>query len=100
MILRQYLHTDPVAISYLFGCAGHGAGAVVDPVGDIAPYLDAAQRAGMRIHYVVDTHLHADHLSAGRPLAAAAGADYVLFAEAQAALPFRKVRDGDVLELG
>lgn len=100
MILRQYLHTDPVAISYLFGCAGHGAGAVVDPVGDIAPYLDAAQRAGMRIHYVVDTHLHADHLSAGRALAAAAGADYVLFAEAQAALPFRKVRDGDVLELG
>ena len=100
MILRQYLQTDPVAISYLFGCAGHGAGAVVDPLGDIAPYLDAAQRAGMRIHYVVDTHLHADHLSAGRALATAAGADYVLFAEAQAALPFRKVRDGDVLELG
>jgi len=100
MILRQYLHTDPGAISYLFGCAGHAAGAVVDPFGDIAPYLDAAQRAGMRIRYVVDTHLHADHLSAGRALADAAGADYVLFAEAQAALPFRKVRDGDVLDLG
>lgn len=100
MILRQYLHTDPIAISYLFGCAGHAAGAVVDPVGDVAPYLDAAQSAGMRIRYVIDTHLHADHLSAGRALAAAAGADYALFAEAQAALPFRKVRDGDVLDLG
>jgi hypothetical protein len=22
MILRQFLHTDPVAISYLFGCGG------------------------------------------------------------------------------
>ena len=37
MILRQFLHTDPVAISYLFGCGGKSMGAVVDPVGNIAP---------------------------------------------------------------
>ena len=36
MILRQFLHTDPVAVSYLFGCGGRAAAAVVDPVGDIA----------------------------------------------------------------
>lgn len=100
MILRQYLHTDPVAISYLFGCAGHAAAAVVDPVGDVTPYLVAAEDAGMRIRYVIDTHLHADHLSAGRTLAEAAGAEYVLFAEAEATFPFRGVRDGEVLELG
>jgi len=33
MILRPFLHTDPVAISYLFGCGGKAAAAVVDPVG-------------------------------------------------------------------
>jgi hydroxyacylglutathione hydrolase len=54
----------------------------------------------MRIRYVVDTHLHADHLSAGQALAQAAGAEYVLFAEAAANFPFRGVRDGAVLELG
>jgi hypothetical protein len=32
MILRQFLHTDPVGISYLFGCGGKATGAVVDPV--------------------------------------------------------------------
>lgn len=100
MILRQYLHADPVAISYLFGCAGHAAAAIIDPIGDAAFYLNAAQGAGMRILYVIDTHLHADHLSNGRALAGAAGADYVLFAEAEAALPFHRVRDGDVLKLG
>jgi len=100
MILRQFLHSDPVAISYLFGCGGKAAGAVVDPVGDIAAYIDAAAKAGMRILYVIDTHLHADHVSSGRALAEAAGADYVLFHEARAAPPFRGVRDGDVLELG
>ena len=100
MILRQYLHSDPVGASYLFGCAGRAAAAVVDPVGDIAPYLRAAEETGMRIRYVIDTHLHADHVSSGRRLAEAAGADYVLFADAKVTFPFRGAHDGEVLELG
>ena len=84
MILRQFLHSDPVAASYLFGCGGKASGAVVDPVGDIAPYLQAAEALGMRILYVIDTHLHADHISSARALAAASGAEYVLFAFAAA----------------
>jgi len=100
MILRPFLHSDPVAISYLFGCGGKAAAAVIDPVGDIAPYLKATQETGMRILYVIDTHLHADHLSAGRQLAEAAGAEYVLFADADATQPFRGVRDREVLLLG
>jgi glyoxylase-like metal-dependent hydrolase (beta-lactamase superfamily II) len=100
MILRQFLHSDPVGISYLFGCGGKATGAVVDPVGDIQPYLQAADNAGMRIHFVIDTHVHADHLSAGRALAAAAGAEYVLSTEAGVSFPHRGVRDGDVLPLG
>src|SRR6516225_6522243 len=99
MILRQFLHADPVGVSYLFGCGGKAVGAVVDPVGDVERYLDTAEETGLRIRYVVDTHIHADHLSSGRALAGAAGAEYVLFADA-AAGPFRAVRDGDRLELG
>jgi glyoxylase-like metal-dependent hydrolase (beta-lactamase superfamily II) len=100
MILRQFLHSDPVGISYLFGCGGKATGAVVDPVGDIQPYLQAADNAGMRIHFVIDTHVHADHLSAGRELAAAAGAEYVLSADAGVSFPHMAVRDGEVLPLG
>jgi glyoxylase-like metal-dependent hydrolase (beta-lactamase superfamily II) len=100
MILRQYLHTDPVAASYLFGCGGKAVGAVVDPVGDIAPYLATAEAAGLKLRYVADTHLHADHISGGRALAEAAGAEYVLFAGANARFPFKGVSDGEVLELG
>ena len=69
MIIRQFLHQEPVGISYLFGCGGRAAGAVVDPVGEIEPYMRAAEAVGMRIHFVIDTHVHADHLSAGRQLA-------------------------------
>ena len=66
MILRQFLHTEPVAASYVFGCGGKAVGAVVDPLGDVASYLHKAEQTGMRIRYVIDTHLHADHVS-GRP---------------------------------
>jgi hydroxyacylglutathione hydrolase len=100
MILRQFLHTDPVAASYVFGCGGKAIGAVVDPLGDTAPYLRTSEGTGMRIRYVIDTHLHADHVSAARELAKVTGAEYVLFADANVNFPFRKVRDGDVLELG
>jgi len=101
VILRQYLHTDPViALSYLFGCAGRAAGAVVDPVGDPASYLEAATALGLRLRYVIDTHVHADHLSSGRELARAAGADYLLHASSEPAFPFSGVHDKDMLPLG
>ena len=101
MILRQYLHTDPtVAASYLVGCGGQGMAMVVDPVFDPAEYLREAQAQGVRIAYVIDTHVHADHLSTGRMLADAAGAPYVLHADSGATPPFHAVRDGDVLTLG
>jgi hydroxyacylglutathione hydrolase len=51
-------------------------GAVVDPLGDVARYLRTAEDTGMRIRYAIDTPLHADHVSAGRELAKAAGAEY------------------------
>lgn len=101
MIVRHYLHTDPaVAVSYLFGCGGKAAGAVVDPVESPAFYLREAEALGLTIRYVIDTHVHADHVSTGRALAEAAGAEYVLHESAGAAYPFRAVRDGDQLALG
>jgi hydroxyacylglutathione hydrolase len=100
MILRQFLHTDPVAISYLFGCSGRAACAVVDPLGDIEPYQRVADETGMRIRFVVDTHIHADHRSAGRALASAARAEYVLHAGVDVAFPIHAARDGDRLALG
>jgi hydroxyacylglutathione hydrolase len=101
MILRQYLDTDPVvAISYLVGCGSRGTAAVVDPIGDPDRYLRASEKTGMAITYVIDTHLHADHLSSGLELARTAGAEYALHETAGATYDFRALRDGERLALG
>ena len=75
-------------------------GAVCDPIEQIEPYLRVAQETGMKIHYVIDTHVHADHVSGGRRLAEATGADYVLRASAGAQFPFHGVAENEQLELG
>ena len=101
MIIRQFLHTEPVvAASYFVGCGGKQLAVVVDSVDEPRVYLDIAARTNTRIRYVVDTHVHADHRSTGRMLADEAGAEYVLHADVDARFPFRGVRDGDRLEIG
>lgn len=54
----------------------------------------------MKVRYVIDTHVHADHISAGRTLAELAGAKYVLHARAGARYQFLGVNEGEVLALG
>ena len=52
-----------------------------------------------RLRYVIDTHIHADHVSGARRLAAH-GAELCLHEAAQVAYPFRPLSDGEELELG
>jgi len=101
MIFRQYLDREPViAVSYLFGCPTEGVGAVVDPIGDIGRYLKEAEEGTVAIRYVIDTHMHADHISVGRELAEAAGAEYVGFAGTKTGYEYKGVEDGEILRMG
>src|SRR5215468_11193253 len=63
-------------------------------------YLRVARESQIDIRHVIDTHVHADHISSGRRLAELAGAQYVLHASAQASYPFLAVNENDVLDLG
>src|SRR5690349_18220651 len=56
--------------SYVVACGETCAGVVVDPeLSQIDKTLGIVAKAGVRVHYVVDTHTHADHFSASRELA-------------------------------
>jgi glyoxylase-like metal-dependent hydrolase (beta-lactamase superfamily II) len=73
---------------------------VCDPINDVELYVRTAEESGLQICYVIDTHLHADHLSGGRELAERTGAQYILHESARTRYAFRGVNDGDVLDLG
>ena len=77
-----------------------GVAALVDPQRDVDQYQTVAQREGVRITHVYETHLHNDFLSGGRELAAQNGARIVASAESGLEFDYRPTRDGDVLALG
>ena len=71
-----------------------------DPIDDPDLYVRVAEENRLNLRYVIDTHLHADHVSGGRRLAEISGAEYVLHESADTQYAFRRVRDGEVLALG
>lgn len=100
MFFKQRAGNDGT-LSYFFGCAGKGEAVAVDVVaGDEPWFVEQARAAGARITRVIDTHVHADHYSGGRKLAALTGAKYCLHESAGVQFPFTGLRDGEVIEAG
>lgn len=98
----QFQRPAKACLSYVVGIPG-GNCIVVDPTRHPQPYLDLAAEHDMTITHVIDTHVHADHISGGPALSAQLGVEYHLPPEdAGGVVPFpnRPLRDGDELDLG
>ncbi len=65
--LYQIIRPAKGCISYLIASGNEAL--VVDPGRHIAIYEELARKLGVTIRHVVDTHLHADHISGGHALA-------------------------------
>ncbi|HNG21811.1 MAG TPA: MBL fold metallo-hydrolase [Candidatus Obscuribacter sp.] len=84
--------------SYLIGSEGEAA--VIDPQRDVDQYIEAAEKAGLAIKYIFETHLHADFVSGHKELSERTGADIVFGAKAGAAFPHIAAHDGDIFRIG
>lgn len=100
MYVQQFFTDGLGCASYLIGCEGAGVAAVIDPDRDVQKYLDVAQAHGLKITHILETHLHADHISGNTDLAARTGADIYLHAQAGAEFLHQTIKDGDHLQLG
>ena len=101
MFFRQLLNDETACASYLFGCATHNQFAVVDPHVDlIEDYVAVAQRQGVPIVAVLDTHVQADHVSGLPELVARTGARAYLPAGAGVEFDHHPLADGEVVKLG
>ena len=87
--------------SYLVGCAELCAAALIDPeISLIDRYLALAARDGLRIHYLIDTHTHADHFSATRQLARRLEAQVAMHRLSPAPFVTLPLDDGEMLAVG
>ena len=85
-------------LSYLIASAGEAL--VVDPSLDDRVYLDLAAGLGVQIVGVLDTHVHADHLSRARSLSEGLGVPRYLPAQERVDCPFTPLAEGDVVPFG
>ena len=100
MYFRQILHDEKACASYIVGCPTVGICSVVDPQGDPQSYVDQIENNGMALKYVIETHVHADHVSAARELAEFSGATLYYGPGADVHYPHETLSEGQELPLG
>src|SRR5437667_2654414 len=98
MFFKQYYLSCLAHASYVIGDGGEAA--VVDPRRDVDEYLADCEAVGLRIKYILETHLHADFVSGHIELARRTGATICLGHRAGAEFPHRTLRVGDEIRLG
>lgn len=88
-------------MSYVVGCGDTCSAAVIDPeLTQMDRYAAILTASGLRLHYVIDTHTHADHFSATRELARRAGVPSVMHRRSCAPYVDVRVDDGETLIIG
>ncbi|MDP8950081.1 MAG: MBL fold metallo-hydrolase [Actinomycetota bacterium] len=94
----QVRRTGKGCLSYLIGSGGEAA--VIDAVVDPEVYLGLAEERGWRITRVLDTHVHADHLSRSRLLSDLLGAELHVPEGAPVSYPFSALAEGAEVRIG
>ena len=94
----QVRRTGKGCLSYVVGLDSEAA--VIDPSVDPAVYCTIAESRGWKIVSVVETHVHADHLSRALPLCRRTGAVLSMPEQQRVSFPFAPIRDGQTLPLG
>lgn len=100
MYFKQILDERCGCASYLIASRQSHEAAIVDPSIETAQYRPLLEERGFKLRYVIDTHVHADHVSGGRRLAAEHGAELCLHESAKVTYPFRGLANGEALPLG
>src|SRR5688572_15117800 len=94
MFVKRFFEPSIAQSSYLIGCAKTGEAIVIDANRDIEQYTEAANREGLRVTHVTETHIHADYVSGSRELALKTGVRLFLSDEGDADWKYQFVGDG------
>lgn len=99
MMKIEQIYTGCLAQGAYYIVSGNEA-VVIDPLREIQPYVDRAEKDGVKIKYVFETHFHADFVSGHIDLANATGATIVYGPGAQTDFAAHIANDGEEFKVG
>lgn len=100
MYFKQILDERCGCASYLIASRQTNEAAIIDPAINVEQYDALLAERGFTLKLIIDTHVHADHVSGARLLREKHGAELCLHESAQVTYPFRGLKDGEELPLG
>ncbi len=101
MVFRQLFDTDSHTYTYLLGSPGARAAVLIDPVDrHLEAYLELLRKLGLSLKYSIETHVHADHITASGRLRQETGAETAVSRLCGAGGANHQLMDGDLLEFG
>ncbi len=101
MIFRQLFDAESSTYTYLLGDESSQQALLIDPVLESTDtYLQLLQELGLTLAYVLDTHTHADHITASGKLREETGCITFLGAESQSSCASKTITDGEKISLG
>ncbi|MHB8358776.1 MAG: MBL fold metallo-hydrolase [Thermoplasmataceae archaeon] len=98
--IKQFLQEESSCASYLLGCPSSSVGLIVDPMKDVSPYIEYSKNKGIEIGAVIETHIHADHISGSRNVNNDTGARIYMFEDAGVNFSFEPLKDNQFLKFG
>lgn len=100
MLFRQLFERESSTYSYLIASRRGGEALLVDPVKEELPkYLQLIRELDVRLVFAVDTHVHADHVTALGDLRSETSCTTVMGAQTKAECVSRKVSDGELIRI-
>lgn len=101
MIFKQLFDEETWTYTYLIADPVSKDAAFIDPVNtQIDDYMAMLEQEGLNLKFVLETHVHADHITAGGLLRQRAGAQTAVSSLCGAECADIQMKDGDVFELG
>jgi len=81
MILKTLIVGDLSTNCYILGCPETNVGAVIDPGAEGEDIVATAQKLGLKIKYIINTHGHIDHIAANAKVKEATGAQLLIHSQ-------------------
>jgi glyoxylase-like metal-dependent hydrolase (beta-lactamase superfamily II) len=100
MLFRQLFERESSTYSYLLAARPRGEALLIDPVkADVGKYLQLIEELRLRLVFAIDTHVHADHVTALGDLRERISCTTIMGAQSRAECVSRKVSDGELIDL-